>query len=277
MVGLFLLGLLGEPEAYDALQRLKEGLARFRSGAPVHPHADPRRVQETGTNGQRPFAGVLSCADSRLPVERIFDQGVGDLFTVRVAGNVAAVAELASLEYAVGHLELPLIVVMGHTKCGAVAAAVGSAEDAHGAIADLVAEIRPAVDEARKAAPSAKPAELAAAAVTKNVYGSLAALLRKSPTIRERAADGRLTLVGAVYDVAGGGVEWLGAHPDQDALLDADPMPAHRASHGHGGASHGGAAHGAGWGPYAAGLLLMSAGLLLGLGIARLRHGSKAA
>src|SRR5262245_28073525 len=109
------------PEA--ALKMLQEGNARFVAGKARHPHEDQGRRNETAS-GQHPFASILSCSDSRDPVEVTFDEGVGDLFVVRVAGNVADTDEIASLEYGAEHLGTQLIAVLGHTKCGAVTAVV---------------------------------------------------------------------------------------------------------------------------------------------------------
>src|SRR5688572_3946938 len=110
-----------------SLMLLKEGNARYASGKSQHPHLDAERRSSTVSQGQEPFATILACSDSRDPVELIFDRGVGDLFVVRVAGNVAGISELASVEYGVGHLNTPLLIVMGHTKCGAVTAVVKGA------------------------------------------------------------------------------------------------------------------------------------------------------
>src|SRR5512143_4155712 len=100
-----------------ALAMLQDGNARFAAGKPQHPHQDKARRVQTATKGQTPFATILSCSDARAPVELLFDQGVGDLFVVRVAGNVAGVDEIASMEYAADHLHTPLLVILGHSKC----------------------------------------------------------------------------------------------------------------------------------------------------------------
>ncbi len=130
--------------ADEALHLLLAGNERFAAGKPEHPHTDLSRVESTAKNGQAPFAAVLSCADSRVPVETVFDRGVGDLFVVRVAGNVADSGTLASVEYAAEHLHTPLVVVMGHTQCGAVKAAVDNAQ-LDGSLPALIDLIRPAV------------------------------------------------------------------------------------------------------------------------------------
>ncbi|MFN9972998.1 MAG: carbonic anhydrase, partial [Phycisphaerae bacterium] len=110
---------------------------------------------------------MLGCADSRVPVERVFDQGIGDVFTVRVAGNVAKVDEIGSVEYAAGHMNVPLLVVLGHTKCGAVTAVVNNAK-VGGSIPGLVSSIVPAVESARKLDPKATGEALIPLAIEAN-------------------------------------------------------------------------------------------------------------
>ncbi|MBI5865537.1 MAG: hypothetical protein HZB38_13725 [Planctomycetes bacterium] len=106
----------------EAQQRLTDGNQRFSTGAATNPRCDEARRAETAEKGQNPFATVLTCSDSRVCAERIFDQGVGDVFTIRVAGNVSDTDEIGTIEYGVGHLHTPLLVVMGHSSCGAVGA-----------------------------------------------------------------------------------------------------------------------------------------------------------
>ena len=104
----------------DALRLLREGNARYASWKAENPNVSSARLTETAIEGQHPIATVLACSDSRVPVERVFDRGIGDIFVVRVAGNVCGTDEVASLEYGVEHLGTPLLVVLGHTNCGAV-------------------------------------------------------------------------------------------------------------------------------------------------------------
>jgi carbonic anhydrase len=162
----------------------------------------------------------LTCADSRIPVEQVFDQGVGDIFTVRVAGNTAGISETGTIEYGAGHLKTPLLVVMGHTKCGAVGAAASNAP-VHGMVAKLVANIQPAVERARRNNPGIDDKQLAAIAVKENVWQTVFDLFKNSDELREMVAHGKLKVVGAVYDIATGKVEFLGEHPWQGELLGA--------------------------------------------------------
>ena len=133
--------------ADSALAELKSGNAHHVKHRYLHPHETAARMRQLAS-GQSPHAQILSCSDSRVPPEVIFDQGLGDLFIVRVAGNVAADTELGSLEYGAEHLHIPLLVVLGHQHCGAVTAAVEGGE-AEGHISALITLLRPAVEKSR--------------------------------------------------------------------------------------------------------------------------------
>jgi carbonic anhydrase len=192
----------------EALSRLKEGNARFVAGRSQHPHADEARRAETAERGQHPFAAVVGCSDSRAPVEIIFDQGIGDLFVVRVPGNVCNGDEIGAVEYAVEHLDVQLCVVLGHTRCGAVISAVTGAS-LTGHLARLLANIRLSIPRARKEHPSADEQDLIEAVARTNVRQSIADLSQGSPLLRERVEEGTLKVMGAVYDVASGAVQWM--------------------------------------------------------------------
>jgi carbonic anhydrase len=205
--------------AADALKLIQEGNERWASGKPTDPSTDAsRRTQQA--EGQTPFVSVLTCADSRIPLERVFDRGVGEIFGVRVAGNIAGDSEIGTLEYGIGHLKTKLLVVMGHTKCGAVAAAASGAK-LHGKVAELVANIQPAVERAKRANPSADDKELASLAIKENVWQTVYALLQNSADLRDAVDSGQVQVVGALYDIASGKVEFLGEHPWQRELLAA--------------------------------------------------------
>lgn len=209
----------GPLTADQALALLNEGNQRWVTDKEKNPNATPQRREQTAS-GQTPFATVLTCADSRLPVERIFDRGVGDVFVIRVAGNVAGQSETGTIEYGVEHLKTPVLVVMGHTKCGAVAAAA-SGKPLHGALGGLVDHIRPAVDRAKNLNPNATPEQLAAAAVRENVWQTIYDLYTTSPELRTFASNGTVKVVGAIYDIQSGQVEWIGEHPWQREIIAA--------------------------------------------------------
>ncbi len=188
------------PEA--ALARLTEGNQRFVAGALTHPGQDVDRRQETA-QGQHPFAIVLTCADSRLAPEILFDQGLGDLFVVRNAGNLADDHVLGSLEYAVEHLHASLIVVLGHTKCGAISAAVAGGE-APGHIKSIVEDLADAVSMAKK-----KPGDPVDHAVRINAKLTAAGIGASAPILAEAVKAGHVQVVAARYDLATGTVEFL--------------------------------------------------------------------
>lgn len=181
----------------EALTRLMEGNARFVTGESEAPRRSLDRVREL-SSGQSPYAAILGCADSRVPVEILFDEGFGDLFTVRVAGNVATPEELASLEYAVGVLGAQVILVLGHTACGAVTAAV-EGKSVPGQISALFQHITPAV-------PAGAGLD---EAIEANVAHQVRTLRSSSTVIREALDAGRVDVRGAVYSLDDGVVRLL--------------------------------------------------------------------
>ena len=187
----------------DALTRLKAGNQRFIAGKLDHPRQTAGRRTELA-NSQGPFAIVLGCADSRTPPELVFDQGLGDVFVVRVAGNVLNDETVGSIEYAVDHLGAQLIVVLGHERCGAVKAAretIAAKAEAPGHIQSLVKAIAPAVE-----ATAGADAEATAKANELHV----AKKLRESaPILKEMVEKGTLSVVAAHYDLDTGAVEFL--------------------------------------------------------------------
>ena len=196
-----------KPDAIFTL--LREGNERFIAGTMKHPNLTADRRTLTATAGQAPIATILSCSDSRVPLEFIFDRGLGDLFVVRVAGNVADTIEIGTIEYGVDHLGTPVLIVLGHTKCGAVTAAVKGGE-LHGLIPALVDDIKPAALKAKSA--GGTEATQITAAIRANVFQSIADILKRSKSVREMFNSGKLEIIGGVYDIEHGHIEWLGAH-----------------------------------------------------------------
>jgi len=190
------------------LQMLAEGNLRYVLGQPTHPNTSFSRRLLTTTDGQAPFATVIACSDSRVPVEILFDQGIGDLFVIKVAGNVADTDEIGSAEYGVDHLGTPVLMVLGHTYCGAVTAVATGAE-VHGSIPQLVDNIIPAVDKTKKENPEADKDELISKAIEENVWQSIKDIRAKSHAIAEREEAGKVVIVGAVYDILTGKVRIL--------------------------------------------------------------------
>ncbi|GEM_PF-84646 len=203
--------------ADTALNMLRDGNARFVSGRRGYPNLGPARLAET-KNSQHPYASVLSCSDSRVPVEHIFDAGLGDIFVIRVAGNVSGINEIATIEYGTEHLHTPLLVVLGHTACGAVTA-VTRGDKVGGSIPRLAEKISPAVDRAKKKEGHAFSEKLLDTAIRYNVWQSMEDLFRQSPIVKELVKERKLMVVGALYHLDNGTVEWMGEHPAQKTLL----------------------------------------------------------
>ena len=194
--------------ADSALAELKAGNQHHVSHRYLHPHETAERQRQL-TSGQHPHAEILSCSDSRVPPEIIFDQGLGDLFVVRVAGNVATDVELGSLEYGAEHLHVALLVVLGHQHCGAVTAAVEGG-NTEGHIGTLVKLLSPAVEKSR-----ALPGDLVENSVKTNVE-MVVKQLRADPILRELVHEGKLRIVGSVYSLETGAVTWLPGTRDSD-------------------------------------------------------------
>jgi carbonic anhydrase len=181
------------------VKKLLDGNRRYVDGTPSHPNQTFERRQHVA-NGQHPFAVIVSCSDSRVPPEIIFDQGIGDLFVVRVAGNVIDDTGVGSIEYAAEHLHVSVIVVLGHERCGAVEAAVKGGE-APGHIKSLVEAIRPAVENAK-----GRPGDLAENAMRGNVKLAVDHLKASKPILEHLVHKGTLSVIGARYDLDDGQV-----------------------------------------------------------------------
>jgi carbonic anhydrase len=190
----------GACTAADVLDRLKEGNVRFVNGESIVKDLPARRTETA--NVQKPFAVVLACADSRVSPELIFDQSVGDLFVLRVAGNVADAVILGSIEFAVEQLKSPLVAVVGHEGCGAVQAIV-SGMKAEGNLAHLLSLVHVGTDL------PADRDEAVAAAVAANARFQTAALTGRSELLKNFAASGRIRVIAGVYSPATGKVKWL--------------------------------------------------------------------
>ena len=212
--------------ASRALQKLKDGNERFVLGEPRHPH-EARNWRAKLEEGQTPSAVIVGCSDSRVPPELIFDQGFGDLFVVRVAGNIVDTDVTASVEYAVDHLQTHLVVVMGHTNCGAVTATLdhwSSPGSEPAEILSLFYQIEPALEGTSSEMTRDEQIEYA---VKRNVELAVRRLSRV-PDIRRRIERGRIELVGAIYDMHTGRVEML--EPEQAESLPSRDAPTTRSS-----------------------------------------------
>jgi carbonic anhydrase len=223
-----------KPSPEEALARLKAGNQRFAEGNMLHERLDAARMRQAAAESQarHAYATVLSCSDSRVPVEAIFDAGIMDLFVVRVAGNVCNPDEIGSVEYGLAHVLTPVLVVMGHTQCGAVTAVV-QARNGHGHplernIPALVAGIGSAVERAAADHPGVQGDALIPYATEANIWQSIENLFLESPAAREMAREGKVKVLGAMYDLGTGRVEWLSELKVAELLnrAEADPRRA---------------------------------------------------
>ena len=198
--------------AAEALQRLRAGNARFVAGEAAGQAMHHRQRREQFTGGQVPFAIIVGCSDSRVPVEVVFDQGLGDLFVIRVAGNIVSSTQLGSIEFAAVELGAPLVLVLGHTCCGAVAAALRAVEydEEPGSenLRRIVDAIRPSVHRAMADAGDCRHDELVDAIGRENIRHSVDKIRNGSDIIRKLIEEDVFEVVGAEYSLASGAVEF---------------------------------------------------------------------
>jgi carbonic anhydrase len=195
------------PTPAAALERLKEGNARFAADRPVAKDQGSKRRAELA-RGQRPFAVIITCADSRVPPETIFDQGLGDLFVIRLAGNVVDTAAIGSVEIAVGFFHVPLVVVLGHEECGAVQVALDG-KPFPGDLGRLLAMIH----VGSRLPLGAK--ERLLAGIRANTVHQARELIRRSPEIKDFVDTERVRVVTGLYGLTSGKVQWLDWPPDK--------------------------------------------------------------
>ena len=204
-----------KPTPEQAIALLKEGNQRFVKGKSIHPHMDAARLIQAGSEdqGDHAYATVITCSDSRVPVELIFDAGIMDIFVIRVAGNVCDVDERGPIEYGLAHVNTPVLVVLGHTQCGAVTAVThslqGKGHELELNIPPLVDNIEPAVKRAVSQHKEIKGDGIIPYAIEENVWKSIEDLFMNSPATRELVKSGKAQVVGAVYDVGTGKIDWL--------------------------------------------------------------------
>ncbi len=190
--------------AEDALEKLLDGNGRFASGNSSHRDQSFERRAEL-LAGQHPFAVIVGCSDSRIAPEVLFDQGLGDIFVIRTAGQVLDNASLGSIEYAVEHLGVPLVMVLGHDSCGAVSATVQGGE-VSGHLESLVQFIQPAVDAAREAGNESLVLD---SSIDNNIWNIVEQLESCEPLLSEKVEGGEVMIVGARYHMDSGIVEML--------------------------------------------------------------------
>lgn len=210
--------MTGAKRALEALERLREGNHRFCQGARnidrILTNAAPGRL----VTGQEPFAVVLGCSDSRVPVEIIFDQGLGDLFVIRVAGNIVAPSQIGSVEFAAEQFGTRLVVVLGHTGCGAVEATLNQLERPDESrspnLRSIVDLIRPAIDDLPQAELAGDRDLLLRQAIRANVRHSVDRLRGQSEILRRLIGNDGLRVVGAEYSLETGLVDFFDGVPE---------------------------------------------------------------
>jgi carbonic anhydrase len=200
--------------AEEAQKQLIEGNWRFMNGIPMGPNRTPKRRREL-VRGQRPFAAVLGCSDSRVVPELIFDAGLGDLFVVRLVGNIADEGALGSIEFAIENLGVRLVVVLGHTRCGAVGAVVQNM-NYPGHVEHVLGAVRLGMEKAR-----AEPGEGYINCILANTEETVRKVAGISEHVRKMIQKGELKVVGAIYDIETGDVDFL---PEADEP-EARPEP----------------------------------------------------
>lgn len=203
--------------ASEALRRLREGNRRFASNSPSSETFLTHARRAELANGQRPFAIILGCSDSRVPAEIVFDQGLGDLFVIRVAGNIVAPSQVGSVEFAASRFETRLVVVLGHSQCGAILATLDElrrpVENQSRNLQAIVDRIRPSVAGLFSTELRNDPEALVAQAVRANIRASVNHLRHGSPVLEQLIRDEALLVVGAEYSLETGLVDFFEA-PD---------------------------------------------------------------
>lgn len=192
--------------ADEALQRLAKGNKRYRESRPTSHMHNTGEARGKLTMGQKPYAIILCCSDSRIPPEIIFDSTLGEIFVVRVAGNVPDPIIIGSIEYAAEHLGSPLIMVLGHQKCGAVIATVEAHGKPEGNIGAIVKKIAPAVKKAKQEMKGKSNADLIEAAIDNNIRITAENLTKQSPILKHLVHKGHVKIVTAKYDLHDGKV-----------------------------------------------------------------------
>jgi carbonic anhydrase len=202
--------------ALTALNRLKEGNQRFIANVRGIDALLSQQRRADLVAQQKPFAIVLGCSDSRAPAEILFDQGLGDLFVIRVAGNIVAPSQIASVEFAAQRFGIPLVVLMGHTRCGAIEAtleAIAQPQDEPNPLRSIVDRVRPAIEPLTQTELARDPERLRQQCVRANVRTGANHLRHGSPAMERMVADGQVIVVGAEYDLESGVVDFFDGVP----------------------------------------------------------------
>lgn len=220
-----------KPGPDEVIQMMKAGNERFYTGKATYPHTNAARLAQAGkeNQGDHAYATVITCSDSRVPVELVFDAGVMDIFVIRVAGNVCDTDEIGSIEYGLAHVNTPVLVVLGHTQCGAVTAVTqavhGKGHALERNIPPLVDNIIPAVKRAIGQHQDVHGDAIIPYAIEENVWQGIEDLYMRSPAVRNIVKEGKAKVVGAIYDVGTGKVAWLPVEKADEILKKVEASP----------------------------------------------------
>ena len=220
-----------KPSPDKVIEMMTEGNKRFYTGKSSYPHKDAARIALAGKadQGGYAYATVVACSDSRVPVELIFDAGIMDIFVIRVAGNVCDTDSVGSIEYGLAHVHTPLLVVLGHTQCGAVTAVThslhGKGSKLESNIPPLVDNIEPAVKKVMEEHKGKRIDKMISYAIEANVWQGIEDLFMKSPAVRNLVKEGKVKVVGAIYDVGTGKVKWLPLEKTDKILKKVEASP----------------------------------------------------
>jgi len=190
----------------EALQKLMDGNKRYVSGSLMKKDLGDTKRKELA-KGQKPFAIVVTCSDSRVPPELLFDQGLGDIFVIRAAGNVVDTIALGSIEYGAEHLNAPLLFILGHSKCGAVTATIDAKGEPEGNIGAIVKKIMPAAEKAKKKGGTKD--EILETAIQENVKNVYSDVMKKSKIVPHLVEEGKLKIAAGEYDITTGKVAMI--------------------------------------------------------------------
>ncbi len=210
----------------EALEELKHGNLRYMSNQSEQLGENAIKRQHTAIHGQFPIATVLACSDARMPVETLLDQGNGDVFVIRVAGNIVGDQVLGSIDYSLLGLNVPLILVLGHTNCGAIYSTVDAVyanKRFSRNLQDLLRPLIPLTLSTCQQFPEPNPEELLEIKeklIVENVWKEVGEIIRASEEVKQRLRDKTLMVVGAVYDIKTGKVTWLGSHDNQEQFIN---------------------------------------------------------
>ncbi|MDN3650143.1 carbonic anhydrase [Reinekea marina] len=199
--------------AAEALERLKVGNERFVAGNSQHEEMSSEKRRQLVVAEQKPFAVILGCSDSRVPAEIVFDQGLGDLFVIRVAGNIVAPSQVGSIEFAVEQFGTPLVVVLGHSNCGAIKSTIdvirGNVDSSSHNLNSIVSRIRPVIETLCESNISEDEEELKKYSIRANVRASVGHIRYSSPILEKLVQQERVTVVGAEYSLETGVVNFI--------------------------------------------------------------------